>query len=40
MVESFFNRLKVFRRVVTRYDKLAASFFAFVLLAAIWLLAK
>ena len=40
LVECFFNKLKAFRRVATRYDKLAASFFAFVLLAAIWLLAK
>lgn len=40
VVECFFNKMKAFRRVATRYDKLASSFFAFVLLAAIWLLAK
>lgn len=40
VVECFFNKMKSFRRVATRYDKLASSFFAFVLLAAIWLLAK
>lgn len=40
LLECFFNRLRGFRRGTTRYDKLAASFFAFVLLAAIWLLAK
>ncbi len=33
-VERFFNRLKNFRRVATRYDKLASSFLAFVQLAA------
>ena len=38
-VERFFNKLKQFRRVATRYDKLAATFFAFVKLASvrIWL---
>lgn len=34
-VECFFNKLKHFRRVATRYDKLAASFTAFVYIAAI-----
>ena len=38
LVECFFNKLKHFRRVATRYDKLAASFFAFVLLASISIL--
>ncbi len=33
-VERFFNRLKNFRRISTRYDKLASSFLAFVQLAA------
>ena len=32
-VERFFNRLKQFRRIATRYDKLGANFFAFVKLA-------
>ncbi len=40
LVECFFNKLKAFRRVATRYDKLATSFIAFVHLASIWLLAK
>lgn len=38
-VERFFSRLKQFRRVATRYDKLRANFIGFVKLAAIaiWL---
>jgi transposase len=38
-VERFFNKLKQFRRIATRYDKLGANFFAFVKLASvrIWL---
>lgn len=40
LVESFFNKIKAFRRVATRYDKLASSFLAFVHIASIWLLAK
>ena len=40
LVECFFNKLKHFRRVATRYDKLASSFFAFVLLASISILLK
>jgi len=40
LIECFFNKLKAFRRVATRYDKLAASFLAFVYLASIWLLLK
>lgn len=40
LVECFFNKLKAFRRVATRYDKLATSFIAFVHLASIWILAK
>jgi len=39
-VENFFQRIKRFRRISTRYDKLAANFFAMVCLAAAltWLL--
>ena len=39
LVERFFNKLKHFRRIATRYDKLGANFFAFVKLASmrIWL---
>ena len=38
-VERFFNRIKQYRRVATRYDRLAANYFAFVQLASIrlWL---
>lgn len=38
-VERFFNKLKQFRRIATRYDKLGGAFFAFITLAAvrIWL---
>jgi transposase len=38
-VERFFNKLKQYRRIATRYDKLGANFFAFVKLASmrIWL---
>jgi putative transposase len=38
-VERFFNKLKQFRRVATRYDKLLANFLGFVKIAAIaiWL---
>lgn len=40
LVECFFNKLKHFRRVATRYDKLATMFQAFTYLACImiWLL--
>lgn len=40
LVECFFNKIKAFRRVATRYDKLATSFLAFVYIASIWLLSK
>jgi transposase len=35
LVENFFAHLKTFRRVATRYDKLAETFFGWVLLATI-----
>ena len=35
LVENCFAHLKTFRRVATRYDKLAETFFGWVLLAAI-----
>ena len=35
LIENFFARLKTFRRVATRYDKLAVNFFGWVLLATI-----
>ena len=34
-IERFFNKLKQFRRIATRYDKLLANFMGFVKLAAI-----
>jgi transposase len=39
LVERFFKRIKHYRRVATRYDKLAANYLAFVQLASIrlWL---
>jgi putative transposase len=39
VIERFFNKLKQFRRVAIRYDKLLANFMGFVKLAAIaiWL---
>jgi transposase len=39
VVERLVGRLKEYRRIATRYDKLAASYLAFVQLAAIriWL---
>ncbi len=39
IIERFFNKLKHFRRVATRYDKLLANFMGFIKLAAIaiWL---
>ena len=38
LVERFFNRIKQFRRIATRYDKLARNFFAMLNLvcAYIW----
>jgi transposase len=40
LVECFFNKIKHFRRVATRYDKLATSFLAFVYCASIFTLCK
>jgi transposase len=40
LVERMFNKLKHFRRVATRYDKLATAFLSFVHLAASILLLK
>jgi transposase len=37
VVERLVGRLKEYRRIATRYDKLAASYLAFVQLAAIWM---
>lgn len=40
LVECFFNKIKAFRRVATRYNKLATSFLAFVYVASICVLLK
>jgi transposase len=39
LVERFFNRIKLCRRIATRSDKLAANYLAFIRLASIrlWL---
>ncbi len=37
LIERMFNKLKHFRRVATRYDKLAIAFLSFVHIAAIYL---
>ena len=34
-IERFFNSLKQFRRIATRYDKLGANFLAFIQLATV-----
>lgn len=40
LVECFFQQIKWFRRIATRYDKLDHSFLAFIYLAAIMILLK
>ena len=40
LIERMYNKLKHFRRVATRYDKLAATYLGFVLIAAAWLWLK
>ena len=40
LIERFFNRLKQFRRVATRYDKLLVNFRGFVQLASIAILLR
>jgi putative transposase len=39
-VERFFNKLKQFRRIATRYDKLRCTFYAAVCLVSAFLIAK
>jgi transposase len=39
-VERFFNRLKQFRRIATRYEKLSQTFLAFIHLVAAWIIIK
>ncbi|MDD6490491.1 MAG: IS4/IS5 family transposase, partial [Clostridia bacterium] len=35
-----FNKIKQFRHIATRYDKLASSFLAFIYVASIFILSK
>jgi transposase len=39
-VERFFNNLKQFRRIATRYEKLSQTFLAFIHLVAAWISIK
>ena len=39
-VERFFNKLKQFRRIATRYEKLRQTFLAFIHLVASWLMIR
>ena len=39
-IECFFNKIKHFRKLATRYDKLATSFLAFIHCAAVFILYK
>jgi transposase len=39
-VERFFNKLKQFRRIATRYEKLSQTFLAFIHLVAAWIIIK
>lgn len=39
-VERFFNKLKHFRRIATRYDKLSRTFLAFIHLVATWMIIR
>jgi transposase len=37
-VERFFNKLKQFRRIATRYEKLSQTFLAWIHLVAAWII--
>ncbi len=39
-VERFFNKLKQFRRIATRYDKLARTVLAFVHIVSAWIMLR
>ena len=39
-IERWFNKLKQFRRIATRYDKLSRTFLAFIHLAATWIMVR
>ena len=40
LIECFFNKMKQFRRVATRYDKLSHTFLSFAFLASVFILLK
>ncbi|MCP9350539.1 transposase [Lentilactobacillus hilgardii] len=40
LIECFFNKLKRFRHISARFDKLTTSFLAFIQIGAIFLLTK
>lgn len=40
LIECFFNKLKAFSGIITRYDKLATSFLTFIYVASIFILSK
>jgi transposase len=35
VIENFFGRIKIYRRIATRYEKLAETYLGFVTIAAI-----
>ena len=39
-VERFFNKLKQFRRIATRYEKLSRTFMAFIHIASTWIMLR
>ena len=39
-VERFFNKMKQFRRIATRYEKLRQTFLAFIHLVALWIMVR
>jgi transposase len=39
-VERFFNKMKHFRRIATRYEKLSQTFLAFIHLVALWIMIR
>ena len=39
-VERFFNKMKHFRRIATRYEKLSQTFLAFIQIVALWVMIR
>ena len=39
-VERFFNKLKQFRRIATRYEKLSRTFLAFIHIVSTWIMLR